>query len=196
MKKFLTAKHWQLFVLLIGLPVICQFILMGVMFSSLSGLSSRETMPDIRPFFIIFPIMMILVIVVFFGWFYSLGTNLFKMLPDTAGMSLTRFKVFLIIPVIYIVFICVFMYGFAPAMFVLGQSDPRIFLLIIPIHIFSMFCIFYCLYFNAKVLKTVELQRPVTFSDYAGEFFLLWFFPVGVWIIQPRINRLFDSTAS
>jgi hypothetical protein len=194
MKKFLTAKHWQLFVLLIGLPVICQFILMGVMFSSLSGLSSRETMPDMRPFFTIFPIMMTLVIVVFFGWFYSLGTNLFKMLPDTVRMSLTRFKVFLFIPVIYIVFICVFMFGFAPTMFVLGQSDPRIVLLIIPIHIFSMFCMFYCLYFNAKVLKTVELQKPVTFSDYAGEFFLLWFFPVGVWIIQPRINRLFDAT--
>jgi hypothetical protein len=23
------------------------------------------------------------------------------------------------------------------------------------------------------------------------EFFLIWFFPIGVWIIQPRINRLY-----
>jgi len=62
------------------------------------------------------------------------------------------------------------------------------------VHLFSMFCLFYCLYFIAKALKTVELQRPVTFSDYAGEFFLLWFYPVGVWILQPRINQIFAAT--
>jgi hypothetical protein len=54
---------------------------------------------------------------------------------------------------------------------------------------------FYCLYFNAKVLKAVELQKPVTFSEFAGEFFLIWFFPIGIWIIQPRLNKLFDPTA-
>jgi hypothetical protein len=74
-----------------------------------------------------------------------------------------------------------------------GQPNPAIFALIVPLHLFSMFCIFYCLYFNAKALKTVEWQRPVTFSDFAGEFFLIWFFPIGVWIIQPRLNKLFDT---
>jgi len=54
---------------------------------------------------------------------------------------------------------------------------------------------FYCLYFNAKALKTAELQKPLTFSDFAGEFFLLWFFPIGIWILQPRINKLFDPEA-
>jgi hypothetical protein len=56
-----------------------------------------------------------------------------------------------------------------------------------------MFFIFYSLYFIAKELKSVELQKPVTFSDFAGEFFLLWFFPIGIWIIQPRINKIFES---
>jgi hypothetical protein len=64
---------------------------------------------------------------------------------------------------------------------------------ILPLHLFSMFCIFYCLYFNAKALKAVEWRRPVTFGDYAGEFFLLWFFPLGIWFIQPRINQLFRN---
>jgi len=53
---------------------------------------------------------------------------------------------------------------------------------------------FYCLYFISKSLKAVELQRDVTFNDYAGEFFLIWFFPIGIWFIQPRINKLFDET--
>jgi hypothetical protein len=38
-------------------------------------------------------------------------------------------------------------------------------------------------------VKTIELQREVTFSDFAGEFFLIWFYPVGIWIIQPKVNK-------
>jgi len=57
----------------------------------------------------------------------------------------------------------------------------------------ALFCVFYIFYFNAKSLKAVELQRPVTFGDYIGEFFLLLFFPIGVWIIQPRINKIFEE---
>jgi hypothetical protein len=33
----------------------------------------------------------------------------------------------------------------------------------------------------------------VSFYDFSGPFFLLWFFPIGIWIIQPRINRLFTD---
>jgi hypothetical protein len=74
-----------------------------------------------------------------------------------------------------------------------NNANPAIFALIVPLHLFSMICMFYCLYFNAKALKTVEWQKPVTFKDFAGEFFLLWFFPIGVWIIQPRLNNLFGD---
>lgn len=62
---------------------------------------------------------------------------------------------------------------------------------IIPAHLISMAGIFYSLYFAARALKSVELQRSVSFNDFRREFFLLWFFPVGIWLIQPRINRLF-----
>jgi hypothetical protein len=65
--------------------------------------------------------------------------------------------------------------------------------IIIPLFlfIFLIFCILYAIYFNAKSLKSVELQRDVTFSDYAADFFLFLFFPIGIWFIQPRINRIF-----
>jgi hypothetical protein len=184
MTKLLTIKHWQLFGLLIGIPMIFQFVMMG------SVMTSKN--PTIM--FAAFPIMMILFIGLFFGWFYALGTNLHKKLPETATMNLTKFKIFLFIPVIYMLFLSVFMFCMFSNISTGGQPNPAIFALIVPLHLFSMFCIFYCLYFNAKALKTVEWQKPVTFSDFAGEFFLIWFFPIGVWIIQPRINKLFDRT--
>ncbi len=184
MTKFLTLKHWQLFVLLMGLPMAFQFITIG-------SISSGNSPTKILYFF---PIMMILFIGLFFGWFYAIGTNLHKKLPSTATMNLTRFKIFLLIPIMYTLIISVLMIS----VFTINPTgrlpNPAIFALIVPLHLFSMFCIFYCLYFNAKALKTVEWQKPVTFNDFAGEFFLIWFFPIGIWIIQPRINKLFDTT--
>lgn len=179
MIKFLTLKNWQLFGLLVGLPLIVQTILFAMAFSGNYG--------NVFPF--VLPIIAVASMGVFFGWFYALGTHLHKKLPSTASMNVTRFKIFLFIPVICVLFSVALMPSLIPE----GQTGLGIFALIIPLHLFSMFCIFYCLYFNAKALKTVEAQRPVTFGEYAGEFFLIWFFPIGIWIIQPRINKLFDN---
>jgi hypothetical protein len=111
-------------------------------------------------------------------------------------MKVTLFKVFFFIPLIYILAITVSI----PLLFVGGinhlkDPSPLVigFSVIIPLHLFSMFCIFYNLYFVAKTIKTVELQRQVTFSDFAGEFFLIWFFFIGVWILQPRINKFYNQ---
>jgi hypothetical protein len=184
MTKFLILKHWQLFGLLIGIPMLIQFITIGLVITS----------NDPTIMFYFFPIMMILLIGLFFGWFYSLGTNLHKKLPLTAPMNLTKFKIFLLIPILNMVLISIIMATMFSDFPTDRQPNFGIFTLIIPIHLYSMFCIFYCLYFNAKALKAVELQKPVTFSDFAGEFFLIWFFPIGIWILQPRINKLFAKT--
>jgi len=63
---------------------------------------------------------------------------------------------------------------------------------IVPLHFFAMFCLFYDLYFVSKSLVTAETRRPVTFYDYAGPFFLIWFFPMER-SMQP--SNAFDSTA-
>jgi len=62
-----------------------------------------------------------------------------------------------------------------------------------PLHLLAMFSIFYVMAFAARNLIMAERQSPVTFYDYSGPFFLLWFFPVGVWIVQPRVNRLVSA---
>lgn len=191
MKQLLHLKHWQLFLLLIGFPIVLESVFMGTMLGQNPSL-----------IIIIFPIIAVLVMGLFLGWFYTLGVNLHKKLPDTVQMNLSKFKLFLVIPVVYMFFIYIFFFSAFSKVagngeIAVGLSNDLI-LLILPFHLFCMFCIFYCLYFNAKALKAVEWQKPVTFSDFAGEFFLLWFFPFGVWILQPRINNLFardnDST--
>jgi len=182
MTKLLTLKHWQLFCLLFGLPFIFQFVYAGTIVVNQGA----------AVYFWIFPIIMILFISLFFGWLYALSTNLHKKLPATVPMNLSLFKTFLIIPAVYLLAISIGMLSMFSTITPDNPPNPVIIVMILPVHLFSMFCIFYCFYFNAKALRAVELQRPVTFSDFSGEFFLIWFYPVGIWLLQPRINKLFD----
>jgi hypothetical protein len=194
MKIFLRMKHWQLFLLLFGIPFIFQVI----------GTLSMTFLKSSTMLFMALPLVMLLYMAAFFSWFYTLGTNLNRKLPDTVKMNLKKFKILLSIPIIYILLICIFLFGLfrslaeiaasgSPdaAAFSTMQPSWALIVLVIPLHFFSIFCIFYSLYFIAKSLKVAEGQRAVLFSDFAGEFFLIWFFPIGVWIIQPRINKLF-----
>jgi hypothetical protein len=56
-----------------------------------------------------------------------------------------------------------------------------------------MVCLFYLLYFVSKNLVLTEAGKQVSFYEYAGPFFLLWFFPMGVWIVQPKVNQLYEE---
>ena len=183
MSKLLYLKHWQLFLLLIGVPIVLQSIVISSTFNG----------GDLSTMMIAFPLMTIVFVGLFFGWFYALGTGLHRKLPSSVQMNLTQFKVFLAIPIIYILLLCLFTLSAIGDPGTFGKSTLKFAGILVPVHLFSMFCIFHSLYFIAKALKSTEWQRPVTFSDFAGEFFLIWFYPIGVWIIQPRINELFAN---
>ena len=99
MSKFLTLKHWQVFALLIGVP----FILQIVTFSSIIVTKDPKTLTYT------FLITTIIYLVLFLSWFYSLGTNLNKKLSKTVKMNLSKFKIFLIIPIIYIFILSIYL---------------------------------------------------------------------------------------
>ena len=125
----------------------------------------------------------------YFGWFYALGIFLNKRLPNKVKMSLVKFKWFMCILSVYL-----FLFGVFAFYFWIKTNSSGIFNIILPFHLLSMFFMLYCLNFVAKSLKAVELQRTVTFSDYIKEFFLICFlYPIGIWIIQPKINKIFDK---
>jgi hypothetical protein len=65
------------------------------------------------------------------------------------------------------------------------------FAVVIPVHFFAAFCLIYGWYFTSRAIAVAESPRSVLFADYIGYFFGFWVLPVGIWIIQPRINRLY-----
>jgi hypothetical protein len=176
---FLKAKHWQLFLLTFGIPLILQLIFL---FSILLNIPTDFT----RLYFNFLPFLLLLLTAILFGWFWSIVFGLKSKLPSMMKIKLTNFKIFYFTPLIYILFIT----GWLNIVLSGGDVNPLYLAFIIPLHLFSMFCIIYTLYYVAKIFKSVELQREVSFSDFIGEFFLIWFFPIGIWFIQPRINKI------
>ena len=48
--------------------------------------------------------------------------------------------------------------------------------------------------YTAKKIAEVEyFPVKVSFIDYVGSFFAIWFFPIGVWVLQPRLNRIVSN---
>lgn len=196
-QRFLNAKHWQIFLLTFALPMFFQFFMMGSM------LSNFDTEPNPDPTAMLngmkfFPLLTILYVVIYFGWFWSVAIGLQSKVPENVSMKIKKFKAFFFIPLVYIlIFTTIISMSFGN----MQNTSPEIapsFLssfmaIILPLHLFSMFCIFYSLYFVAKTIKTVELQREVKFGDFAGEFFMIWFYPIGIWIVQPKINELIEG---
>ncbi|MFN8306370.1 MAG: hypothetical protein U0T79_06345 [Ferruginibacter sp.] len=184
----LKAKHWVIFTLTFGLLFLAQLIFLPFL------ILAEDPMPA---FSIMGPACM-MIYLIFFYWMYATGINLYKKLPPAVEMNLKRFKAFIIIPMLYLVCLSVLMFFLFNGGFSI-QPDTHLggvataFFLIVPVHFFSIFCIFYCFYFNAKALKAVELQQPVTFNDFGLDFILFWFYPIGVWFIQPRINKIFSD---
>ena len=191
-RKLLELKHWQIFVAIIGGPILFQII----MATTLIG---AEDPRDVKYFFLIFPILMIWVAYFTFGWQWAIIKELRDKLPNSGNFPFKRIKAFLIIPVTYLLLVSVLMPMLMFEVFNhIGEPEPPdiiftilpLMALIVPLHLFSIFCLFHTLYFVAKILKTVEERRNLTFSDFVGEFFLIWFFFIGVWILQPRVNRI------
>ncbi|MDH7444957.1 hypothetical protein [Aquimarina sp. 2201CG14-23] len=190
---FLKAKHWQLFIVMLGIPLLFQFYTMFNMFSEFE-IESNSNPENVMNTFRMFPIIMILFTLVFFGWFWSIAIGLQKNIPQEIKMKVKKFKILFFIPLIYIIFFMIYMGNLFSG---IGNNafanSGRITGIILPLHLFSMFCIFYSMYFVAKTIKTAELQRKVGFGDFAGEFFLLWFYFIGIWIIQPKVNKLYQK---
>jgi len=173
MKLFLKMKAWQLFVLLFG----TQFLMMPVVM--VGGNPQRM--------FTIMPIAMLVFLAVFMGWFWSLGNNINRKVPEDIRPSPRFFRFGLAYSSVYMLVFVVFFILTAS-----GNIGGGFFCLIFLFHLFAMFCMFYALYFIAKNLVMAERKENVGFYEFAGPFFLIWMYPIGVWFIQPRVNEMFQ----
>jgi len=194
--KILHTPHWKLFILVVGIPFVAAITSVIIMVSLL--INQHNPRPEtIFPVMFVFPAIGLFAAAIQFYWHWSVATGLQSYLHPETKLRIKRFKIFFFIPLVYFSVFALVGTILSTKIQPMNQGEAPnlawmipLFILMFLMHFFSMFCIIFVLYFIAKTLKSVELQREAHFSDYIGEFFLIWFFPVGIWFIQPRINRI------
>jgi hypothetical protein len=198
MNIFLKAKHWQLFSVLVGIPFLLYIVFMIQMVSTMEAIDQNSENFDADNIVSYVSGVMagtLILTSVMLMWFWSLGVKLQDYIPIGAKLKTGFFKFSIWYPIIYIFLIVVLMI-YVGNVVDSGSSSagpPLAIFIFFPLHFFAMFCMFYNLYFVARTIKTAELQRPVNFGDYAGEFFLMWFYFIGIWIVQPKVNRIYEG---
>jgi hypothetical protein len=176
---FLRAKHWQIFFLLFVVPTIAEVLAVGVIPAKILSWHDFGS----AGFFLLG--VMMLYLLCFLAWFGSIGLFLRSIVKPELIMETQFFRFALVYPTLYM-----------PIFFSLVILDTRVPVwVILPLHLACMICLFYLLYFVSKNLALAETGKPVSFYEYSGPFFLFWFFPVGVWVVQPRVNRLYAEKA-
>lgn len=174
----LRLKHWQLFLITWGIPILINIYTF-----------SRPTL-----MVKLFPVMMIVFIIGIFGWIWAISTQLHKKLPMEVNLNIRGFKIIFSVPIFYTLALTLWMaYQFY---FNFHEASPNVgpvIGIIAFFHFLSMICILLGLRFAAQTLRSVELGRLAKFSEYAVEFVLIWFSPIGFWVLQPRLNKLIDE---
>ncbi|MBD3581190.1 hypothetical protein [Flavobacterium selenitireducens] len=189
MKFFLRLKHWQLFLIAFAIPF-CVYI--GIFVCSFVLYQDPTLLLQL------FPLILVLSLFGQYGWIFSVGKLLNAQLPNDAGLKLGHFYFFFFFPLVYIFVFALgvgSVFSASPEMME-PHLLPFLLLVVLPIHFFAIFCMFYCLYFVSKTIRSVELGKEAVLSDYIGEFFMIWFFPFGLWLLQPRLNKLISQNGN
>jgi len=182
MKMFLQIKHWQLFILTFGI----NYALVVLQKLTKPAYLTRSPLFEF-PIYILLLSRIIFYVTTFstimlISWLWAIGVNLAKKHPGDA-LSENVFKRILILKIGLTLF-----QGFILPRTTFYSYDASVTI------IFISFAIgWYCYYFIAKRLKSIQKYREVGFSEIIGEFFALAAYPIGIWFIQPRVNTIFDE---
>lgn len=117
---------------------------------------------------------------------FSVGAWSNRRLPEVRRMNPLPYAAGLAVPLVYLL---MYIFLYIPQLADGAPSRPPLWLL--PMHMLSMVGIFYGLWYTARQLKSLQENQQADFMIFSSTFFLLFIFPLGVWLIQPSVNRLY-----
>ena len=198
-----------MFLVLLILPMFISFITMfSVMFKVISQASEAGFAQDPDPFIVLRamgPFFLVIIVLqwINFIWHRTLGSFFTKLIPNEFAPKTGLFNFSsILVPLLGTVLMAV-MYFFvdglgSPEEFKDQVESPATILvwifMVMGLSILSSIAGIYIIYFLSKAMKTAELQKEVSFSDFLAEFIFFWFFPLfGVFFLQPKINDLAEG---
>jgi len=119
-----------------------------------------------------------------FGWIYSIG----KVLNENNVELIKKLNIWSIIYLISIIPM-----GFRFHRMVSLSYERLNILILIVSGIVGFVAIINIGIISAKSLKKKEKQEELNFGNYAFEFFLVLYMIIGVWVLQPRLNKIMSD---
>ncbi len=159
MDRILKAKHWQIFLIII----IGFFI-------------SNFTVEDNTTLTLILKISGV---IIYFLYPFLIGLFLYDYIPEKIKLN----HIFFLIN--SYIWIGVYIFAMITSD---GESTTLTGFAALP-GFYIVFAFLHFLSFPVKLLKSIEINREARFSEYKGYLLLILFFPIGIWFLQPRINR-------
>jgi hypothetical protein len=166
MKKLLFFKHWKLFLLI----VICG--------AWVSPSPLKEIINSVS-------------IITLLSWIYSIGVYGQDRIAELGlkTMNLKLFKTNLII-VSILCFIGLVYSAITKETSEVTNTFGVMDIIVSVVGLYFVSAFFQAIIFACKTIAKVEYRREVSFSDYFDYFFLMICFVIGIWILQPKVNRL------
>ena len=204
----LRAKHWHIFVALIVLAIFSMMIMGIVMATAIVSIQDQilgNSRASIHPetfswILYVFPFVVLLAASPQLLWMWSIVNRLGRFVPPTDKMPRVRlFNITFVVFLIVISYLPVYIFNFAfkVAEFQDALSPGTVvgFILgVFAIQMVLMFCVLNNTYVVAKTIKMAETKSRVKFSDFMGDFFfILFLFPIAIWFIQPRVNKILED---
>lgn len=162
MTSVLRFKHWQVFLILI----------LGLYLNNVR-LPDNLTLTTI---------LSVTGGIIYFSWIPIIGRALYRRLPKEIEFN---YKLFVINSIIWLTAYSILTILTIQTM---GQTIKYGQLLMVLILTFYSALSYYM--FPAKVLKTIENKQKADNEDGFWYFLLFAFLPIGIWVLQPRINKV------
>jgi hypothetical protein len=173
MKTLLKLNHWQVFLLIYGIPLLILF----VPFKTLASPSFKIVLAVVYIYFML----------MVFSWPFLIGMELVKRLPPSVSVSKKNF-------LFHFICICIFIFAISITNWLHPEWIIQYTILYVVLICYYFIAAFIVVRFASKVFTSVELSREAKASDYAGYIFAIWFSFMGVWIVQPKIRKIINQT--
>lgn len=213
MNFLLRIKHWQLFVLTAVIPFLTS---LGIMLFTITKMISALTYardgqdPSVifdayADTFPMFSVLIVLSLIVVAWRFSVVDFAIRNRLPSTYRLNRGVFLTALLLPVILGLTFSLstgpMMESMASVIEDTATSKSReipdgfgsmagYMIVMMPLSLISLLAQFYTYYETGRAIKSAEIGREATLSECLVETILNWFFFIGVWWLQPRVNRM------
>lgn len=181
MEIFLKAKHWQIFLIIVGIPILIEVL---DTFIVVSGAGEAFTFRAILRFLLIIPF------ITFYFWVYSVGYLLNKRIKDELNTRTGYFALSVWTSAFSLFFLSIFSFFVWDDWEQLLVETTFTYVAFGIVVFLALATLLLAISYVAKTLVRAERNADVKSMDFYGEFVMILFFPIGIWLLQPRINEI------